>query len=54
MMNVVLQRADIVKFTKQLRLSLYGCIEGMTKEKNDKTNSGCQNGRKNVDRGEDK
>lgn len=32
-MQSILQRVDIVNFTEQIKLILYGPIEGMTKEK---------------------
>jgi hypothetical protein len=57
-MQGILQRADIIKFTKKkkLRLSLYGRIEGITKEKMTKliVTARMDGTRKKVDHGEAK
>jgi hypothetical protein len=54
-MRSTLQREDIVNFTKQVRLSLYGFIEGMTKEKMTKliVTARIEGTRKKEDHGED-
>jgi hypothetical protein len=44
-MHGTVQEPDILKFTKPLRLGLYGLTKVLNKEQNARTNSDCQDGR---------